>query len=152
MSELQPKDVVQKYLSEKKILQLATSQNGQPWLCNLHFTNDEEGAVYWISKQDRRHSLELAKNPKAAITIAVQTESPLIGIQAEGTATIVQDEQERRKVMNDYVERHHTDQAFAKRVAEGIDAHTVYKFTPVRFTLFDQEHFASQPLQEWVIK
>lgn len=151
MSELSPKDLVKKYLAETLIMQLATSVNGQPWICNLHFITDAASNIYWISKTNRRHSQEIATNPHTAIAIAVQTEKPLVGVQAEGTTEIVTNTDDVRAIMGLYMERHGTDSAFVETIINGTNEHKLYVFRPTRFSLFDQANFAEQPSQEWVL-
>jgi uncharacterized protein YhbP (UPF0306 family) len=151
MSELRPQELIEGYLSENKIMQLATSRDGRPWICNLHFVADEKSNVYWLSKPSRRHSEDIDANPPTAITIAVRTEKPLIGVQAEGEAHVVTDEGMVRSVMELYVERQGTDKGFADTIIDGSNEHKVYKFTPKRFSLFDQKNFANQPPVEWVV-
>jgi uncharacterized protein YhbP (UPF0306 family) len=152
MSEFDPQQLIESYLSEKKIMQLATSRDGQPWICNLHFVADKDSNIYWLSKPSRRHSEDITKNPRTAITVAVQTEKPLIGIQAEGESHIITDEKAVRFVMELYVKRQGTDKGFADTIIDGSNEHKVYKFTPTRFSLFDQKNFANQPPMEWVVK
>lgn len=151
MSGLQPKEAIEKYLADKLIMQLATSRDSQPWICTLHFVADKDSNIYWLSKPIRRHSKDIAKNPRVAIAIAVSTEKPLIGVQAEGNAEVLTDLDEVRKVMDTYIERHGTDKGFADTIIDGTNEHKVYKFSPTRFSLFDLENFASQSPVEWIV-
>lgn len=151
MSELSPKSLIEKYLVEASIMQLATSADGQPWICNLHFVSDEASSLYWISKTDRRHSQEIGLNPNTAITIAVKTDKPLIGLQAEGVAELVTDNDQVASIMDEYIKHHGTDRAFVDTIVAGTNPHKLYAFRPKRFSLFDQVNFADQPSQEWVI-
>lgn len=151
MSESSIQSLVQKYLSEAEIFQLATSKGAQPWICNLHFIADEQSNVYWISKTTRRHSEEIASNPNAAITIAVKTDRPLIGLQAEGTAEIVTDTAHVGTIMDTYMQRHGTDKAFVDTIVDGTNEHKLYAFHPKHFSLFDQVNFSDQPSQEWTV-
>lgn len=132
-------------------MQLATFRGSQPWICTLHFVADQESNIYWISKSTRRHSEDIAKNPQVAVAIAVHTEKPLIGVQAEGSATIISDADDARKIMDIYIDHHGTDKSFAQSIVDGTNEHKVYKFAPTRFSLFDLEHFASQSPVEWTV-
>jgi uncharacterized protein YhbP (UPF0306 family) len=151
MSELDPKSFVQKYLAETSIMQLATSANNKPWICSLHFIADSESNVYWISKTNSRHSEDIAANTNIAITIAIKTEKPLIGLQSEGVAELVTDSSLISAIMGTYIERHGTHRAFVDTIIAGTNEHKLYVFHPKRYSLFDQVNFPDQPSQEWVI-
>lgn len=151
MSELSVENLVQKYLSDEMIIQLATTSNNQPWLCNLHFIADEQSNVYWISKSSRRHSQEIVDNPNVAIAIAIQTEKPLVGLQAEGVAEQIAEPTKVRTIMDAYMERHGTDASFVDSIVAGTNEHKLYVFHPKRFSLFDQVNFPDQPQQMWLV-
>ena len=51
-------------------MQLATSRDGQPWNCSVYFVM-QAGKFYWLSFPDRRHSMELERNPRAAIAVGI---------------------------------------------------------------------------------
>jgi uncharacterized protein YhbP (UPF0306 family) len=149
MSELSPQNLIEKYLSETFIMQLATSKDDQPWICSLHFVADEYSNIYWLSKQDRRHSQEVVNNSNVAIAIAVSTEQPVIGIQVEGTAKVLNDKAEIKEAVELYIDKHGTDKGFADTIIEGTNQHKLYKFTPRIFNLFDQVNFAGPYAQVW---
>lgn len=144
-------EYIKKYLSESKYMQLATVVGNNPWVCTLHFVTDEDANIYWLSLPTRRHSEEIAGNNHVAIAVAVKTDMPVVGVQAEGTAEIVTNIDTITKVMNLYVERHGTGKTFVDRVVQGIDNHKMYKLTPKRFQLFDEFNFPKQPPKEWVL-
>lgn len=144
-------EYIKKYLNESKFMQLATAVDNKPWVCTLHFVADEDANIYWLSLPTRRHSEEIAQNPHIAVAIAVKTDMPVIGVQAEGTAELVTDLETITKVMDLYVERHGTGKTFVDRVVQGIDNHKMYKLTPTRIQLFDEVNFPKQPPKEWII-
>jgi uncharacterized protein YhbP (UPF0306 family) len=152
MTELDPKEFITRYLSQMQIMQLATAANAQPWICNLHFAADGKANIYWISKDNARHSADILVNPQVAIAIVVQTEKPLIGLQAEGTAEIITDTAILRSAMDLYVARHGTDRHFADSVIAGTNEHKLYAFTPKLVSLYDEAHFAGLPPQVWRVE
>ena len=151
MSDMNPQDLIIRYLAESKIMQLATSHDNKPWICSLHFAADNKGTIYWITKPTTRHSEDIASNANVAITIVVKTDKPLIALQSEGIATIIEDPKLLTSAMDIYIEQQGTDRAFADRIVAGTDEHKLYQFTPTHFTLYDGVNFAAQPVQEWVI-
>ncbi len=66
--------IVREYINKTYHMSLATVSGNKPWVCELHFAYDDELNLYWRSKADRRHSLELAKNPNVAGNIVRQHE------------------------------------------------------------------------------
>jgi uncharacterized protein YhbP (UPF0306 family) len=83
---------IREYLSQVIHMSLATSSNNKPWVCEVHFTEDDELNLYFRSQISRRHSLEIAENPHVAGNIVRQFgvgEEPL-GVYFEGTAKLLE--------------------------------------------------------------
>jgi uncharacterized protein YhbP (UPF0306 family) len=89
MSELQIDILIKKYLSKSRMMQIATVDNGQPWICTVYYVEDEDLNLYWLSLPTRRHSQEIEKHNKIAIAVPVKFDKPVVGIQAEGTAEAI---------------------------------------------------------------
>jgi uncharacterized protein YhbP (UPF0306 family) len=149
MSELDLKTLANKYLSEGRIMQLATSRDNKPWACNLHMATDDKANVYWISKPTRRHSEDIASNPNVAMTIAIKTDKPLIGIQIEGTAAVVADSDTIRVAMGDWMRRHGGSEKFIESIVDGSNEHKLYQMTPQAVQLFDEVNFPDSPMQAY---
>lgn len=120
-------------------MQLATAAMplGQPWICTVYFVI-RDGCFYWLSYPERRHSRELADNPKAAVTIAIKQDLPVIGLQAEGEVTEVTDLSEASRVLARYVKKYGSGQQFIELLKHGSNHHKLYKLTPARVMLFDE--------------
>jgi uncharacterized protein YhbP (UPF0306 family) len=140
---------IQKYMEQGKIMQLATVSHDQPWISTVYYVTDEHMNIYWLSWPERRHSQELTKNPKAAIAIAIKLDKPVIGIQTEGSVERVQDSDEVRAVMQKYVAKYSSGKDFYDNFVSGKNKHTLYKFVPNTFVLFDEVHFPENGRQEW---
>ncbi len=148
----QVKDLIVKYLSEAKVLQLATvGEDGRPWISNVHFVNDKDGNIYWLSTEERRHSVEIAMNNKVAVSVVVKSDMPVIGIQAEGTAELISGIVMFKPIILDYVKKHGTGKEFYDRAIKGINSHKLYKFTPSMYSLFDEVNFPKTAPQKWVV-
>lgn len=79
---------IREYLLQIVHMSLATSRDGQPWVCEVHFAYDDDLNLYFRSLASRRHSQEIADNPKVAGNIVRQHqlgESP-VGVYFEGEA------------------------------------------------------------------
>src|SRR6185312_12632726 len=90
---MDPKELIKQYANQKKVMQLATAVDNQPYACNVHFYADDELNFYWISTEARRHSQEIAKNPKVSATVLVHEntsdENYVVGLTIVGEAELL---------------------------------------------------------------
>jgi uncharacterized protein YhbP (UPF0306 family) len=145
------KQLVKKYLDQMNIMQLATSVGDLPWVCNLHFYADNEANLYWISKPDRRHSLEINDNPNAAAAILVHENTPeenyVIGISIAGRAEPIKG-LPPPEVTHAFMKKHGHKSSLADEIASGENSHQFYRLTARTIVLFDSKNFPEQPRQE----
>lgn len=139
MDEL--KERIQQYLSEAKMMQLATaSKDGKPWVCNVWFAADDQMNLYWISSTDRRHSRELAANNHVAISICLvrdPSESEKGALQIEGTAEKLTNASEIARALKLYVSRGIFSLSQVKSfMADMVHPHVFYRAKPTTITLF----------------
>lgn len=141
---------IRKYLPKQEIMQLATESVGQPWCCSLHYVADGLN-LYWLSWPERRHSRELARNPKTSIAIAISHENPVLGIQAEGRSHRVTDGREIQHAAGLYNSRFVKDAGWLSAFLAGEnDGFAVYSFTPTKFVVFSRTSFMQPPERiEW---
>lgn len=149
---MKKEEIVRKALKEQKIMQLATSRDGQPWLCTVHFYCDDELNIYWFSTEARRHSREITDNPKAAAYVLVHENTPeenyVIGITLEGAAECLGTNFDE-EIGVGYVNKHAKDANFIADIKAGANSHKLYRLRPDNIVLFDNLHFADEPRQEW---
>ncbi len=69
-------------------MQLATRDGEYPWVCSVHFVDDEQGNIYWTSARSRRHSKEIKLNSKVGATIVYDSEKKQ-AVQITGHASEV---------------------------------------------------------------
>lgn len=122
-------------------MQIATVQDGCPWICTVYFVPDESGDLYWLSLPERRHSQEIDEDNHVAVAIAIKHDQPVVGIQAEGTAFVIDDPAIIKPVLNTYVEKYGSGKEFYDNFIAGKNQHKLYRFTPERSVLFDEVHF-----------
>lgn len=82
---------IREYLPNIIHMSLATCLDNKPWVCEVHFVYDGDLNLYWRSTPARRHSQEIAANPKVAGNIVQQHgqgEKPR-GLYFEGTAEML---------------------------------------------------------------
>ena len=131
-------------VAQAKTMQLATSRDGQPWVCTVYFVL-HQGNFYWLSFPERRHSQELASNANAAIAIALKTDVPVVGMQAEGTVEAVTNLDEVTTVLGLYVKKYNQGMKFTERFEKGENRHVLYRFSPGAAMTFDEESRPQDP-------
>ncbi len=139
--------IITQYLREAKVMQLATVNGGQPWICTVNYAIDDAGNLYWLSLRTRRHSLELRGSAAAAVAI-VKDPAVKQGLQLEGTATEV-DLNDLERVHALYSERY-SDKPERLEEARSTkhSAQTYYVFKPSRIQLHDEVNFPKNPQRE----
>lgn len=147
------RSLIKNYILNSKIMQVATVDDNQPWICSVYYVIDDELNLYWLSLPSRRHSKEIDKNSKVAIAIAVKTEQPVIGIQAEGFAEKVSNPASIAEVMKKYTDKYSAGKDFYTNFIAGKNKHVLYKFKPTLFVLFDELNFTEpNSRQEWALE
>jgi len=134
-------------IAAAKTMQLATVSEGQPWICTVYFVL-HQGNFYWLSEPDRRHSKELLVHPRAAAAIVLKPEVPVTGVQAQGGVRIVEDIQEAETVLPLYVGKYGQGGRFVERMKLGTNKHVLYKMTPEKVMLFDEDGHPNNPYGE----
>jgi len=140
------------YLHQSFVMQLATvGGEGMPWVCTVYFVVDEDLNLYWLSWPTRRHSVELASNPKAAVTMPIKTDQPVIGLGAEGKVDIVRDINIIEQVMSKYVEKYSTGTEFVKNFKAATNKHAMYRFKADKYVLFDELNHPDAGSIEYIV-
>lgn len=145
------KNLVKKYLSRGRMMQVATVSSNQPWCCTVYFVPDQDFNVYWISKPQTRHSLEIKQYSTVAAAIPVKyvPGKPVVGLQIEGDAEEMNDQTAITKPITLYAKRYQTGAKWLEDFLAGKSKHKLYKITPRCFVLFDEETYPNDPRQEW---
>lgn len=142
------------YLAEAKIMQLATSQNGRPWICNVWFAFDNDMNIYWLSAKNRRHSKELKDNPYTAISICwprSPEESDKGALQIEGCTEELKNSLDISRAMKLYLGRRFFTTKQIKDFITQLDRpHRFYRLKPERIVLFSPVQ--KEVLQEYIPK
>lgn len=145
--------LVENYLNEARMLQVATSRDDQPWACTVYFAFDDKLNLYWISSTSRRHSEEIRNNEKVAGTI-VLPHTPgmkVRGLQLQGVARELNEKDEATIGMKYYAERFGMNSDRVNSILENKDGHICYKIKPTLLVLFDEENFPDNPRQEYQV-
>ena len=78
------KGLITQTLEKGFLMSLGTVDEGGVWVCDVMYVFDDNFDLYWLSHDTTRHSKAIIKNPKVAVTIAI--EKAFEGLQIEGTA------------------------------------------------------------------
>lgn len=146
------KKLIQQYLKDARVMQLATVSTNKPWTCNLHFYADDEFNLYWISTLARRHSKEISENAYVSAAIKIhedtQDEPYVIGISIEGTARLLT-EHETKIIGEQYVAKLKKAPTLIEEILSGKNPHKFYLLKPTNIVLFDTKNFPQEPRQEY---
>lgn len=144
------KELISEYLKEAKLMQIATSLDGQPWVCSVWFAADKDLNIYWFSSAVRRHSKEVLINPKVsgAIVLPQTPDDPPRGIQFSGEARLLKDEAEIDKAVSYYAGRIFSKDKIKEFMEDTGNPHKFYKIKPTQFVLFDIVNFPDNSRQE----
>jgi uncharacterized protein YhbP (UPF0306 family) len=145
-------NLVTQFLDQARQLQIATARGDQPWICTVYFVMDNSHNLYWVSKPDRRHSQEIAKNPKVAGSVSEGNVygQPIRGVQFEGLAAEITDPKEIALHISAYEQRFQR-QGLGREIIAGTNPHHLFRITPTRFMLFDKANFPELDVaQEWL--
>lgn len=148
------KQIIQKYLKDAVMMQLATVSENKPWVCNVWFVADKDMNIYWFSATTRRHSMEVLDNPNVAAAICLPqkpSDSTARGLQVEGRAELLTKPNDIAVAMKYYVGRVFTLKQTKQFMALLDRPHRFYKLTPDNFVLFDTENFPSNSRQVYFV-
>ncbi|HTH71895.1 MAG TPA: pyridoxamine 5'-phosphate oxidase family protein [Candidatus Pristimantibacillus sp.] len=129
--------IVREYLPDVIHMSLGTSKDGRPWVCEVHFAYDDDLNLYFRSLTSRRHSQEIAENPRVAGNIVRQHQLgqyPL-GVYFEGDARMLGPGEEQDRAYQCLRSRlNSTDQILTE--SSRPDGHQFYKITVENWYVF----------------
>jgi len=142
--------LIEDYLKEAKLMQLATSVGNQPWVCSVWFAADADLNVYYFSAITRRHSEEVVKNNKVAgaIVLPQSPKDPPRGLYFQGAAEILNNQEDIDGAISVYADRIFPKEKIKEFMNNKDKPHKFYKIKPTSFVLFDAVNFPNNPRQE----
>lgn len=145
------RELIEAYLDQAKLMQLATSVNDQPWVCHVWFAADKDLNIYFISSTTRRHSGEILQNNKVGGAVVLPqspTDAPR-GLQFQGTVETLENPQDIEKAMSFYAGRIFPEEQIKEFMQDEEHPHKFYKIKPSQFILFDAVNFPDNSRQEY---
>ncbi len=93
-------------MSSTDYCSIATVDDKGVWVNPVYFAWDDQFNLYFISMLPARHMQNIKKNPKVAVAIyKTEQKGDVIGIQLEGEARILEDEEARKNAHQVYYGR-----------------------------------------------
>lgn len=128
---------VRTYLDNTYHLSLATVHGDMPWVSEVHFAYDENLNLYFRSLPTRRHSQEIAVNPKVAGNIIKQHElgEQVVGLYFEGFARHLGPGDEQTKAFECIARRLRLGNGILVE-AQHADGHQFYKIAVKNWYVF----------------
>ena len=135
----QIEQIIRRYLPEVNQISLATSFENKPWVCEIFFGCDEELHLYFISRPNRRHSLEITKNKHVAGNIVKQYDpsDQKQGVYFEGTCELLENVTQTDPAFVSFCDKFGTDPVLLQEQKQE-NGHRWYKITVNKFYLFDE--------------
>lgn len=139
---------IRDYIKNVLHMSLGTCINNKPWVCEVHFTYDDDLNLYFASDANRRHCKEISMNPNVSGTIHEQHTIDMRprGLYYEGTAERLTDVTEDSTAFKLFVDRFN----FSPDMLESATAEEgpkFFKITVSDWYLFDGRE--SKPSQKY---
>lgn len=146
-------EIYQNYLQDIKLMQLATCKDGQPWLCSVWYVMDEDGNIYYTSREKRRHSQEIMENNKVACTFVKDF---VQGLGEKGQALVISGSAEKLsgqdcvKPFELYNKENPklSNMQSLEDFTNNVGPHYFFKITPTEKVWFDEQNFPDKPRQQ----
>jgi uncharacterized protein YhbP (UPF0306 family) len=150
------KQLINEHLGTSKLLHVATVNNNRPWGATVWYVHDPKLNLYFHSRKERRHSMELYKNPFIAGTIIVppypQNRGEKIrGLQLEGIG-----QECEQNLLADvrmlYLAKFQNSPDIPIESLQGQNATTMfYMFRPLKIVVTDQTAFSGETRHELIL-
>lgn len=138
MNEQQIEQIIREYIPQIIHLSLATVSDNKPWVCEVHFSYDEELNLYFVSSSKTRHAQEIIKNPNVAGNIVTQhhKNQKVRCVDFEGTAEMLSGAEAEQSAYRAYTARNGESEGLLNEIRKDGDTH-FFKISVKDFYLFD---------------
>lgn len=145
------KDLVLKFLAENKLMAVAT-YGDFPWIATVYYTFDKNLNLYFLSNPATLHAQQILKNPKVAVSIANSSQDinkPKRGLQLSGIAQQISGLEKIKYALDLW--KTNLKVVNPKLTYKAVTGR-MFKITPKRIKLFDQELFKVEDGKEPVLE
>ncbi|HVA97126.1 MAG TPA: pyridoxamine 5'-phosphate oxidase family protein [Candidatus Acidoferrales bacterium] len=150
------KRLITDYLEKALLLQIATSDNGIPWICTVCFAYDSEFNLYWFSRHNTRHSQEISRNPcvAGAVVQPYALGDKSRGLQFAGSVSELHQKQEvflgLLALQKRYDVKNKRIIQLRKEILFHLADYGLYRLRPDSIILYDTITFPDSPRQVYV--
>ena len=139
------KEDVLEFLATKKLVVIAT-YGDHPWIASVFYSYDKNLNLYFISNPSTIHGKQMEKNKKVSAAIVDSHQKPSDvkrGLQIYGVVERVSGLNKINyalRLWKDFLNLQRPDISF-ENMKKGLYKGRIYKLTPKKIKLFDQEKF-----------
>lgn len=147
------KEVVLDFLSRHKLMTVATYGIDHPWIASVYYSFDRDLNLYFLSDPLTLHCRQITSHERVAVAIADSrqaVESLKRGLQLWGVAKEVSGAGKIKhalRLWKDMLKISNKELSYENMLKKVIKG-KIYKITPKRIKLFDQERFPVEDGQE----
>ncbi|MEW5805704.1 MAG: pyridoxamine 5'-phosphate oxidase family protein [Patescibacteria group bacterium] len=132
------------FLKTNKLMQVATAGDF-PWIATVYYSFDKRLNLYFLSSEKTLHSKQIKQNPKVSVAIADSRQDikkPKKGLQLYGLCKEISGAGKIKHALSLWKEFLSVDdpELSYENLRKGLTG-KIYKITPKRIKLFDQELF-----------
>lgn len=138
MNKEQIESTIRSYIPQIIHLSLATVKDNKPWVCEVHFSYDDDLNLYFVSSSETRHAQEIIANPHVAGNIVTQhhRDQKVRCVDFEGTAEMLDGAEAEQTAYKAYVSRYGASEGLLNEIRK--DGNTrFFKIIVNDFFLFD---------------
>jgi len=138
MSNEQVEKTIRDYIPQIIHMSIATVKDNAPWVCEVHFSYDNDLNLYFASSAGSRHAQEIAANSRVAGNIVVQhhKDQKVRCVDFEGTARPLTAEEAEASAYPAYVSRYGESEGLLNEIRKDGDAR-FFKIDVENYYLFD---------------
>lgn len=138
MNEQKIEEIIREYIPQIIHMSLATVKDNKPWVCEVHFSYDDDLNLYFMSSSKTRHAQEIMANPHVSGNIVTQhhKNQKVRCVDFEGAATMLDGEEAEQTAYQAYATRYGANEGLLNEIRK--DGHMrFFKIEVQDFFLFD---------------
>jgi uncharacterized protein YhbP (UPF0306 family) len=138
MSHEEIERIIRDYIPQIIHMSLATVKDNKPWVCEVHFSYDDELNLYFGSSSKTRHAQEIMSNAHVAGNIVTQhhKDQKVRCVDFEGVAIPLSSEEAEKTAYQAYVKRYGESEGLLNEIRKDGEFQ-FFKITVDTFYLFD---------------
>ncbi|HJP81515.1 MAG TPA: pyridoxamine 5'-phosphate oxidase family protein [Candidatus Saccharimonadales bacterium] len=138
MNDEKIESIIREYIPQIIHMSLATVRDNMPWVCEVHFSYDDDLNLYFGSSSKTRHAQEIIANPHVAGNIVTQhyKNQAVRCVDFEGTAEMLNAEAAERFAYPAHVARNGESQWLLNEIRKDGDMR-FFKIKVKNFYVFD---------------